>query len=86
MSTTTMDEKKFQSEVESLPQTGVVNYVEEIKSEFKKVHWSSKEELKTYTQIVVGATFAFGLGVFSMDVVIQMVLHSLNAILKFIIG
>lgn len=86
MSITTMDEKKVHSEVESQPKMSAIDYVEEVKSEFKKVSWTSKEELKSYTQIVVGATFAFGLGVFFMDVMIQTVLHSLNAILKLILG
>lgn len=86
MSVKVMNDKKVQQQSESLNRDGVVNFVGEIKSEFKKVSWTSKEELRTYTKIVVGATFLFGLGVYFMDLIIQSALSALNIALRFITG
>ncbi len=86
MSVKVMNDKRVQQQAENLSETGFVNFVGEIKSEFKKVSWTSKEELNTYTKIVVAATFLFGLGVYFMDVIIQTGLSTLNIALRFIAG
>lgn len=86
MSVKVMNDKKVQQQTETLSDTGVVNFVGDIKTEFKKVSWTSKEELKTYTKIVVAATFLFGLGVYFMDLFIQTALSALNFALRFITG
>ena len=41
----------------------VFNAIQELKEELKKVSWTTKEELKLSTKIVIGATFLFGLGI-----------------------
>ena len=49
--------------------------IHEYKEELKRISWTSKEELKSLTKIVIGATFAFGLGIYLVDLVIKGVLH-----------
>ena len=50
----------------------------EIKDELTKISWTSPEELKIYTQIVVGATFFFGIGIYMIDLFIQSILNGLG--------
>lgn len=61
-------------------------FVSEVKSEINKISWTTKEELFFYTKVVVIATFAFGLSIYALDLLIQAVLNSLNLISNFIIG
>ncbi len=49
--------------------------IREYKDELKRVSWTSKEELKLFTKVVVGTTFAFGLGIYFVDLVIKGTLH-----------
>jgi len=86
VSVSIMNEKKAQHQTEKLDEARVINFVGDIKSEFNKISWTTKDELTSYTKIVVGATFVFGLGVFFMDIIIQTSLHSLNFALKLIAG
>lgn len=62
------------------------DYIAEIKSEIKKISWTSPEELKAYTKIVVGATFVCGLGLYVMDLAIQTALYVLESALRVFIG
>lgn len=57
-----------------------------IKDEFRKISWTDPEELKAYTKIVVAATFLFGMGIYFMDLIIQVVLNSLNFLIRLIGG
>jgi preprotein translocase subunit SecE len=61
-------------------------FIGEIKDEFKKISWTSPEELKVYTQIVVGATFFFGMGIYILDLFIQSVLNGLAVAIRLIGG
>jgi len=58
----------------------------QIKQEFFKISWTEPEELKAYTQIVVGATFVFGIGIFCIDLVIHTLLTGLSSVIHFIGG
>ncbi len=58
----------------------------DIKDEFKKINWTSPEELKTYTQIVVGATFFFGIGIYAIDLFIHSILNGLALGIRLISG
>jgi len=49
--------------------------IREYKDELKRVSWTTKEELKLFTKVVVGTTFAFGLGIYLVDLVIKGTLH-----------
>lgn len=57
-----------------------------IKGEFKKITWTSKDELRAYTKIVVGATLAVGLGIYVLDLLVQGALSSLGLLVRAIIG
>ncbi len=46
-------------------------YLGEVKTEFKKITWTTQDELKAYTKIVVAATFIFGLVIYGTDLFIQ---------------
>lgn len=86
-----MDVKKTQNQSASkdealIKKVKARDFVEEIKSEFRHITWTSKEELKAYTQIVVGATFVFGLGVYLVDLTIQSVLNVLTLLTRWIGG
>lgn len=64
----------------------VQDFVSDLKSEVTKVSWTSKEELITYSKIVVGATFLFGMAIYFMDLIIQGTLNGLDALLRIIAG
>lgn len=55
-------------------------FVAEVKSEIGRVTWTSKEELLSYTKIVVLATLFFGMAIYFTDLFIQTVLNFLNFI------
>jgi preprotein translocase subunit SecE len=60
--------------------------IEQIKTEFRQITWTSKEELIGYTKIVVGATFVLGLGVYLVDLSIQSVMNILTLLSRLISG
>lgn len=64
----------------------VRDFIEEIKLELKNINWTSREELKTYTQIVVSATFVFGMGVYLVDLAIQASMNLLTWFTHLIFG
>jgi len=64
----------------------VSHYLADVKTEFKKISWTSKEELQTYTKIVVGATFLCGMGVYMIDLLIRGGLSLLEGIARFVFG
>lgn len=81
-----MTVKKSQSQEGEKFLTKSSDLLGEIKGEFKKITWTEPEALKTYTKVVVGATFAVGLGIYIVDLGIQMVLAALEFIVKGLIG
>ena len=85
MSVIAMEEKKTQQVQESRAKEAF-EFVGDIKSEFKKISWTSREELKVYTKAVVVATFIFGMAVYVTDLFIQNSLAALDYLLRFIIG
>ncbi len=60
------------------------NFLGDIKDEFKKISWTSPEELSTYTKIVVATTFFLGMGIYVMDLMIQLVLGGLEFMMRLI--
>lgn len=60
----------------------VKNFTGDIKGELKKISWTSPEELRLYTQLVVGATFILGLGLYLVDLLIQSVLGGFSFIVR----
>lgn len=74
------------AEASSFSVKRVAEFVGDIKAELARINWTSWEELKVYTKIVVGATFAFGMGLYVADLAIQMVLNSLGMVVRLISG
>jgi preprotein translocase subunit SecE len=64
----------------------VYEWLGQIKQEFFKISWTDPEELKVYTQLVVGATFIFGLGIYGIDLWIHAVLNGLTSLIHWIGG
>lgn len=89
----TMDVKKTQqlangstSREVAAPRKKARDFIGDIKSELMKINWTSPEELKTYTKIVVGATFFCGMGLYAMDIIIQTSLNMLESVLRLVVG
>jgi preprotein translocase subunit SecE len=87
-----MEIKKIQSIAASSPKETQASQwkpqelIGDIKDEFTKISWTNPEELKTYTQIVVGATFFFGIGIYAIDLLIHSILNGLAFAIRFISG
>jgi preprotein translocase subunit SecE len=62
------------------------DWLEQVKQEFFKISWTDSEELKVYTQLVVGATFIFGLGIYVVDVIIHAFLNGLASVIHLLGG
>ncbi len=62
------------------------DFLESIKQELSKIHWTDGEEARVYAKIVVGATFFFGMAIYFSDVVIQRCLHMLDTVFRWIFG
>jgi len=60
------------------------NSIQELKEELKKVSWTTKDELKLSTKIVIGATFLFGIGIYLFDLVIKGCLDFVALVVHFI--
>jgi preprotein translocase subunit SecE len=73
-------------EVKAAANWNVYEWLSQIKQEFFKISWTNSEELKVYTQIVVGATFIFGLGIYGIDLGIHAVLNGLSSIIYLLGG
>lgn len=85
-----MEIKKTQPIAQTKPQDAaatsgsIVDFFGDVKAEFKKINWTSPEELKAYTKIVVGATFFLGMGIYCIDLFIQAFLNGLNVFIRWI--
>ncbi len=64
----------------------VFNAIQELKEELKKVSWTTKDELKLSTKIVIGAIFLFGLGIYLFDLVIKGCLDIIAIVAHYIFG
>lgn len=64
----------------------VFNAIQELKEELKKVSWTTKDELKLSTKIVIGAIFLFGLGIYLFDLVIKGCLDFISIVAHYIFG
>lgn len=63
-----------------------IEFVGDVKTEIKRIHWTDKEELKTYTKLVIASTFMFGMGIYLVDLTIQGVLVGLSTFVRLFIG
>lgn len=62
----------------------VATVIREFKTELKKVSWTTRDELRFFTKIAVGATFTFGLGIYIVDLCIKGGLQLIGKIVYFI--
>jgi len=65
---------------------GVGVFVQEMKDEMKKVSWTTKAELRVCGKIVIGAIFAFGLGIYGVDLFIHFFLSGVGNLLRLMVG
>jgi preprotein translocase subunit SecE len=64
----------------------IFSFIPELKDELGKVNWTTKEELKLSTKVVINSTFLFGLGIYLFDLVIKGGLDLIAFIVHFIFG
>ena len=69
-----MDRKKFR------------DLLGEIKQELKRIDWTSKEELKAYTKVVIACMFAFGFSIYFIDLTIRGCLSGINLLITWLVG
>lgn len=93
MDVKTMDVNKTKQVVSSGTSSGASGsgkkaqeFIGEVKAELQKISWTSPEELKAYTKIVVGGTFLFGMGIYILDLIIQISLGILESGLRLLSG
>ena len=60
----------------------VVKYFRDLRSEFKKVVWPSKNTVITNTGVVIGSMIVTGIGVFAMDYVFALMFEKLMGLMK----
>lgn len=58
------------------------SFFEKVKSEFLRITWTKREELLTYTKIVIGATFLCGFSVYFIDLTIKSLLQVFEHLFK----
>jgi len=58
----------------------------DVKSEFKKITWTSKDELKAYTKVVVLAMLFVGIGIYLLDLAAQGTLSTLSSLVKAVVS
>lgn len=63
----------------------IIAFVGEVKQELKKIDWTTKEELKLYTKLVLLSTFIFGFFVYGIDLVMRGALGGIENLLKLIV-
>lgn len=62
------------------------SYIQDLKEELKKVSWTSQEELRFATKMVVMTTLFFGIGIYLVDFLIKGSLEMIRAVIHFIFG
>lgn len=73
-------------EKSSASRPGLIDFGREVKKELKKIEWTTKDELKSYTKIVIISTFLFGMGVYFIDLIVQSFLNAIHLLSKFLTG
>jgi len=64
----------------------VIGFVGDVKSELKKISWTTKDELMAYTKVVVIGTFVFGMLVYVVDLFVRGGLGGIGSFFRWIIG
>lgn len=61
-------------------------FIGDLKEELKKVSWTTKTELLSATKVVVISTFAFGIGIYLVDLGVKGVLELVKKTVLFVFG
>lgn len=72
------------AETPTVTSSSIAEFLSEVKAEVKRINWTSPEELKVYTKMVVATTFVLGLGIYIVDLLIQNFLAGLETLLRLI--
>lgn len=64
---------------EQFKERKALEYFEGLKSEYRKITWTTKEELFFYTKLVIGASFIAGFAIYGVDLLIQGFLRVLSS-------
>lgn len=64
----------------------VGTFLSEMKEEMKKVSWTTRDELRSCTKIVVSSIFVFGIGIYLADILIRVFLDGIKTIVSWIGG
>ncbi len=90
MDITSVRKVKMQDEVDKHntkpSQDKLFSVISDFKAEIQKVTWTEKKELLSYTKVVMGCTFVFGLGIYLVDLAINTCMHGLSTLVKIIAG
>lgn len=62
------------------------SYFREVQGELKKVTWTTKEDLKSSTKVVLLSTFVFGLGIYLADLAIRGALNVIGYLFRTVGG
>lgn len=62
------------------------SYLREVQAELKKVTWTTKDELKKNTKVVLLSTFVFGLSIYLADLVIRGALDFIGYLVRLVGG
>lgn len=61
-------------------------FIQDLKEELRKVSWTTQDQLKFSTKMVVGTTFFLGMGIYCVDLVIKGCLDLVALVVHFIFG
>ncbi len=53
-------------------------FLEGMKTEIKKISWTSKQELALATKIVLGSIFCLSIGIYVIDLALRGIMHGLS--------
>ena len=79
-------EAKNKNAAKSAKARDLVNFASEVKQELKRVDWTTKEELFSYTKLVVACIFLFGFSIYLVDLLLRSGLGGINFLVKWIVG
>jgi preprotein translocase subunit SecE len=80
----TLDVRKAQASA-STKRASSLSWFGDVKAEFKKITWTSKDELKVYTKVVVLSTLFVGVGIYLLDLSVQGTLSTLSSLVKAVV-
>ena len=86
---TKLNQTRFPSDLHAqstLKKKPALGYIQGIKDELKKVSWTTKEELMLSTKVVIAVTFACGVGIYFVDLLVKGGLDFISYVTHKILG